>query len=251
MIRILVATTDTSGRLLEPLQSAFAEHLYLEVVSGALYALTNLERRQADLIISSEELEDMTGRDLFDLVCDDKALRQIPFILLSDTGSDLVLPDHQRVLAAQASPAEVLSAAFTLLLASGSLSVTRAFERGYARGAVKISGTLEALTLFDLVVSLGQGKRSGRLVVFSSDGSGGDAQGTLYLKAGHLIHAALAETTGQGAVQTIFAGVHHKPQTRFLFVGGLPDKTPKTIHTSLDKLLLQVAVNLDEQGVLA
>ena len=248
VIRMLIATADPawSQALAEGLQAAFAEGLHVEVVGGALYALTSLERRQADLVVSSEALDDMNGRDLYDLVNDDAALRQVPFILLSDAGSDLVLPDHQLVLGARASVAEVLSAAFTMLLAGGRLSVTPPFLCGYARSAVKLSGTLEALTLFDLVVSLGQGKRSGRLVVLI-----GSAEGTLYLKGGRLNHATFFETTGEDAVQEIFARVHHEPETPFLFVGGVPAKTPKTIRTSLDKLLLQVAVNLDEQGVAA
>ncbi len=248
MIRVLVVTADPaqSRALSEGFRAAFAERLHLEVV-GALYALTSLERHQVDLIVSSETPEDMTARDLCDLISDDAALRQLPFILLSEAGGDLVLPDHQLVLAAQASPAEVLAAAFTLLLSAGKLSETPPrdpFESRYEPRAVKISGTLEALTLFDLAVSLGQGKRSGRLVVLS-----GDLEGTLYLEAGRLIHAALAEATGEDAVQEIFARVHHEPKTRFLFADGLPHKMPKTIRTSLDKLLLQVAVNLDEESV--
>lgn len=248
MIRILVATADAArfsapGGLAEHLRNAFAERLQLEVVGSALYALTSLERQRADLIVCGETLEDMTGRELFDLVCDDASLRQGPFILLSDGGGDLVLPDQQLVLAAQAAPAEVLTAAFTLLLASGKLGETEPLERGYERSAVKISGTLEALSLFDLVVSLGQGQRSGRLVVVN-----GDHEGILYLTGGRLNHATFAEAAGEDAVQEIFARVHDQPQTRFLFVSGVPPKTPKTVHTSLDKLLLQIAVNLDEQA---
>ena len=248
MIRILIVTADPawSQALTEGFEAALAEAVELEIVGGALYALTSLERRQADLVVSSEALDDMNGRDLYDLVGDDAALRQVPFILLSGTGSDLVLPDHQLILWAQASAAEVLAAAFTILLTSGKLGVTPPLERGYTPSEVKISGTLEALTLFDLVVSLGQGKRSGRLVVLI-----GDLEGTLFLKGGRLNHATFAEATGEDAVQEIFARVHHEPETSFLFVGGVPAKTPKTIRTSLDKLLLQVAVGLDEQGIAA
>lgn len=271
MIRILVAATGPAllggqDGLVERFRAAFAERLDLEVVGGALYALTSLERRRADLIIISETLEDMSGRDLFDLVCDDAALRQLPFILLSGA-DDLVLPDHHLVLAAQASPTEILAEAFCLLLASGKLGETRKTETQaaeaqevkaqeetrakiqprelYQGDVVKISGTLEALTLFDLVVSLGQGRRSGRLVVFV-----GATEGTLYLREGRLSHATFARATGEDALQQVFARVHHVPETKFLFVVGVTAKTPTTIRTSLDKLLLQVAVTLDETGEL-
>ena len=269
MIRILVATADpaASGALLGCLRAAFGKRVQLEVVSGALYALTSLERQCADLIICNETLEDMSGRELFELVCDDAGLRQLPFILLSGAADDLVLPDHQLVLAAQTDLAEVLAAALSLLFAAGKLAEVRKdevhksevqknevyldaaadalkarYKREYERGAVKVGGTLEALSLFDLVVSLGQGKCSGRLIVLS-----GGAEGTLYLKGGRLCHATLAQTIGEDALQRIFAQVHYAPQTPFLFIGELPAKTPKTIRTSLDKLLLQVAVMLDER----
>ena len=248
-MKILVATTDAaaSDALLGRFRMVFADRLELKVVSGALYALSWLERQSADLIVSSEVLGDMSGRDLFDLVCDDATLRQVPFILLSDAGGDLVLPDHHLILGAHAEPTEILAEALSLLLVSGKLAETapnplqRRYERDFESGAVKVSGTLEALTLFDLVVSLGQGKRTGRLVVLI-----GEREGTLYLKEGRLCHAAFSERSGEDALQLIFARVHHAPQTLFLFVYGLPAKTPTTIRTSLDKLLLQVAVNLDE-----
>ena len=262
-MKILVATTDEAalGAPLGRLRMVFAARLELEVVSGALYALSWLERRSADLIVSSETLEDMSGHELFDLVCDDDALRQVPFILLSDTGGDLVLPDHHLILGAHAGPTEILAEALSLLLMTGKLAepapdpLRRSYERDYSSGAVKLSGTLEALTLFDLAVSLGQGKRTGRLVVQI-----GDAEGTLYLSGGRLHHATFLERAGEDALQLIFAAVHHAPQTPFLFVGGesghapttapttLPTTIPTTIRTSLDKLLLQIAVNLDEQA---
>ena len=249
-MRILVAAAGgaASAGLLGRLRTVFSEaQLELEVVSGALYALSWLERRSADLIISFETLEDMSGRDLFDLVCDDAALRQVPFILVSDAGSDLVLPDHQLVLGAHTGPTEVVAEALSLLFATGKLAevpsdpLRRGYRREFESGAVKVSGTLEALTLFDLVVSLGQGKRTGRLVVLV-----GETEGVIFLKEGRLCHATLQERRGEDALQFIFAAVHHAPQTPFLFAHGLPAKTPKTIRTSLDKLLLQVAVNLDE-----
>ena len=258
-MKILVATTDEAafGAPLGRLRLVFAERLELEVVSGALYALSWLERQRADLILSSEALADMSGHDFFELVCDDATLRRVPFILLSDSGGDLVLPDHHLILGAGADPTEVFAEALALLLVTGKL-VERTPETAEVTaspavllaellrrgddGDVQISGTLEALTLFDLVVSLGQGKRTGRLVV-----QVGGTEGTLYLREGRLAHATFAQRNGGDALQRMFTAVHHAPHTPFAFVGGLPAVMPTTIHTSLDKLLLQVAVTLDEQ----
>lgn len=244
MIRVLIAAAD-------PLQAAalhgqfgagFAGRAELELVGGALYALTSLEREGADLVVSAETLEDMGGRDLYDLVCDDEALRQVPFVLLTGSLTDLApLPQHA-LLGAHATPAEVLAAAFTLLVAAGRLAEP---PRGKVGGAhVKLSGTFEALSLFDLVTSLNRGRKSGRLVV-----AVGQAEAVLHFDEGSLIHAHLDRANGEEAVMAIFSAVERAPASAFGFSAapGEPGGGLATIQTSVDKLLLQAAVALDEQ----
>ena len=242
MIRVLLAVADAqqSRRLGARFEASFGERLQLEEVGGALYALTSLERVRADLIVSSETLDDMTGRDLFEIICDDDALRQTPFILLSDTQS-APPPEHTIfvMLDAQADPSDVLASAFTLLLRSGKLA-----EQG-ARADVKMSGTFEALTLFDIVGSLKHSKRSGQLIV-TVDG----AEAVMQLREGRLIHASCEHAVGEEAVTTIFARADHDPEAEFRFESSaevLAAQELVTIDTPVDKLLLQVAVALDEQ----
>ena len=245
MIRVLLAVADAqqARRLGARFGASFGEHLELEEVGGALYALTSLERVRADLIVSSETLDDMTGHDLFEIICDDDALRQTPFILLSDTQS-APPPEHTTFvsLSAQAGTSDVLAAALTLLLRSGKLGEQGQGPRG---GDVKLRGTFEALTLFDIVSSLKHSKRSGQLIVTVD---GGEAM--MQLREGRLIHACCERAVGEEAVTTIFARADGDPETEFRFESSaevLAAQELVTIDTPVDKLLLQVAVALDEQ----
>ena len=243
MIRVLIAAADPleAAALHGQFEAGFAGRAELEVVGGALYALTSLERQGADLVVSAETLEDMDGRDLFELVCDDEALRQVPFVLLSGSFADIVpLPQHA-LLGAHATPAAVLAAAFTLLVAAGKLAEPR---RGAGDKHVTLSGTFEALPLFDLVTSLNRGRKSGRLMV-----EVGDDEAVLHFDEGNLNHAHLDRANGEEAVIATFSAVERRPTSTFRFVaasgesgGGLV-----TIQTSVDKLLLLAAVALDEQ----
>lgn len=245
MIRVLIAAAEPAQA--EALREGFAVGLglyaQLESVGGALYALTSLERQRADLVVSAATLEDMAGHDLFELVCDDEALREVPFVLLTDAYKDIVpLPQHA-LLGAHATPAEVLAAAFTLLVATGNLAEPPPRGRTDGKGKVKVSGTFEALTLFDLVSALSHGRKSGQLVILI-----GDAEAVLYLDAGNLSHAHMGRANGEEAVMAIFSGVERNPGSEFSFLmsdefgGGLV-----TVQTPVDKLLLQAAVALDEQ----
>ncbi len=249
MIRILLAVADAvyTAALQERFAAAFGLQHRLEVVGGALYALTSLERARADLIVSGETLEDMSGRDLFDIICDDATLRQIPFILLSDNPSDTPLgaprPENTAVtLSSGSHPGDVLATAFTLLLRSGRLGEQ-------AQDDVKLSGTLEALTLFDIVTSLKHGGRSGQLVVRFSD-----AEAAVQLRKGRLIHANFGRTVGEEAVTAVFARAEREPEAGFRFESSakvLAAQQLVTIDTPVDKLLVQVAVALDERRATA
>ena len=247
-----MAATDPNlpGRLGQRFAEALGAQHQLEVVGGALYALTSLERVHADLIVSSETLEDMDGRDLFDIICDDAALRRIPFILLSDNPSDtpLLAPgltntDNTAVtLSARTDPGNVLATAFTLLMLSGRLG-----ERSQA--GVKLSGTLEALTLFDIVTSLKHGGRSGQLVVRFSD-----AEAAVQIRKGRLIHANFGRAVGEDAVTAVFARADREPGAEFRFESSakvLAAQQLVTIDTPVDKLLVQIAVSLDENRATA
>lgn len=244
MIRVLIAAADPlqAAALHGQFGAAFAGRAELEVVGGALYALTSLERQGADLVVSAETLEDMGGRDLFELVCDDEALRQVPFVLLTGSFADIVpLPQHA-LLGAHAAPAEVLAAAFTLLVAAGKLAEPPRHARLGAHAT--LSGTFEAIPLFDLVTSLNRGRKSGRLVIRT-----GDAEAVLHFDEGNLAHAHLDRANGEEAVMAIFAAVELEPASAFDFVPtpGEPGGGLVTIQTPVDRLLIQAAVALDEQ----
>jgi CheY-like chemotaxis protein len=64
--------------LLSSVPDAFAKAGFkIHLAENATFALTMLERDQPDLIVSSDELGDMSGRDLHEIVRSDPAMNSV------------------------------------------------------------------------------------------------------------------------------------------------------------------------------
>jgi CheY-like chemotaxis protein len=80
---------DSSLETLELCDELTRAGLYTQHAPSGLYALTMLERERPDLIVSCEDLGDMTGHELLEIVREDGSTNDTVFVLLADNASNL------------------------------------------------------------------------------------------------------------------------------------------------------------------
>jgi CheY-like chemotaxis protein len=271
----------------------------IHLAENATFALTMLERDQPDVIVSSDQLGDMSGRDLWEIVRSDPAMNNLIFILL-DGSTPSKIPDSTKdlELSWMATASDIAKAARDLLgmnnthsampntppatsisgarapqprdvsttreptltrenaaqfdsrpstvFPSKALSTSRTGIGGMKSRQVGASGTLEIFTLFDLAVSLTSNIKIGKLYVRIVE-----EEGMMFFYRGALTHAEYKLLTGETALLKIFADADEfKSDTEFIFepleVEALP-KGFQSITNTIDKLLFNVAVELDHQ----
>lgn len=290
--------------LLSSVPDAFAKAGFqIHLAENATFALTMLERDQPDVIVSSDQLGDMTGRDLYEIVRSDPAMNTITFILLdgttqqkiSDSPKDLELSwmtttteivkaakdllgmnsasssktppatsltskaplpprDHQQPSglgnSALSNPAQQAKepppSKPATVFPSKAVSSSKTGQGGMKSRQVGASGTLEIFTLFDLAVSLTSNMKIGKLYVRIVED-----EGMVFFYKGALTHAEYKTLSGESALLKIFADADEfKSDTEFIFEPLEIDSLPKTFHSitnTIDKLLFNVAVELDHQ----
>jgi CheY-like chemotaxis protein len=107
-------------------------------------------------------------------------------------------------------------------------------------------GSLEVMDLAELTQAIGQGGKSGRLILALGRGSG-----LIVFEAGRVVHAEFRSTVGEEAFTALLAASHGEGGGRFCFVpatGGTPAAKPRTIDKSVEQLLLSTATAIDEKG---
>jgi CheY-like chemotaxis protein len=80
---------DSSLETLELCDELTRAGLYTQHAPSGLYALTMLERERPDLIVSKEDLGDMTGHELLEILREDGSTNDTVFVLLADNASNL------------------------------------------------------------------------------------------------------------------------------------------------------------------
>jgi CheY-like chemotaxis protein len=80
---------DSSLETLELCDELTRAGLYTQHAPSGLYALTMLERERPDLIVSKEDLGDMTGHELLEILREDNSTNDTVFVLLADNASNL------------------------------------------------------------------------------------------------------------------------------------------------------------------
>jgi len=106
-------------------------------------------------------------------------------------------------------------------------------------------GSLEVMDLAELTQAIGQGGKSGRLILALGRGSG-----LIVFDAGRIVHAEFRSAVGEEAFAALLAAAHGEGGGRFCFVpatGGAPAR-PRTIDKSVEQLLLSTATAIDEKG---
>ena len=216
--------------------------------SSGKRALELLKTLPTDLIICARETSDITGLELLKAV---RKERDTAFILLDRGVLSRFSPGpFDAILDTQAHPADVLEAAFSLLVSSGRLEDARrpqsvpVPERGRGSRDAKVSGTLEVVSLFDLTLLLTQKSSTGKLYLLL-----GQVEAMFAFQGGELVHAEYSELTGEAAVMKIFWKAELRPDAEFFFEPSLHKLPPGgvTVHSSVQEILLKVAVGLDRQ----
>lgn len=240
-LKVLVVTTDRAqSEALEGRFRARFEGLGWTVVDSAARALSLLEQNPVDLIVSAAELADMSGYALFRAVRHTPAHCELAFVLLDETALETFQPSPSEViLARSAHPEVVLERATGLLERPDARSARAAPAR---RAQTKLRGSLEVVSLFDLVFALAQKRTTGRLYLLLE----GD-ETSLFLREGRPVHAAYGVLTGEAAVTAIFAAAERRPDAEFYYEVGEVAPASVTLHAPVQELLLKAAVALDQQ----
>ncbi len=118
---------------------------------------------------------------------------------------------------------------------------------GTVAGGVRtpgITGTLETVTLFDLIITLAHGNKSSRLYLLVDDD-----EAELLFDAGELVSASFRTFLGEDAVERIFAVTDGRDEIEFYVEPLDPHTTAsdfRTVTTPIESLLFDVAQNLDK-----
>ncbi len=242
-MKVLIVITD-QAKAAELGKVCAGQGISCQLAEGGFYALTMLERDKPDAIVSSHDVLDMSGLDFYEIVRSDESLNQTAFILLDETASEQLPLPKDLALNANATAAYILKNLKDLgektpeTPAPSSLPKSLAVPR-----SSQISGTLEVLTLFDLMMSLNQNKHSGKLFLRIQD-----EEAAATLDQGELIHAEMLGLVGEEALVQIFLKSEETNDTEFYFER-VEDSSSlsgfSSIQSSTKELLFKVAVELD------
>jgi CheY-like chemotaxis protein len=251
-VAMVLADGSQSGALRRRFQQRFPE-FSVEVLRSAENALTLFRQDPPNLIVSTGEVAGVSGLELLKRVHGDTALCDVPFILLDETVLDTFTPSPlEVVLERRAHPAVVVAAAASLLMKASPANrdpeeppiPLHGVLGGRQLQGIKMSGTLEVLSLFDLVLSLTQKRNSGRLYLLL-----GGTEAHLFFQQGSLVHAAFERWVGEAAVLRIFAAAETHQDAEFYYE---PTRMPlpqngATLTAPVQEVLLRVAIALDQQ----
>lgn len=210
-----------------------------QLAEGGFYALTMLERDKPDAIVASKDVLDMAGLDFYEIVRSDESLAATAFVLLDEDAAPSLSDSNDLVLNQNASALHVVNAL---------LSIKSSEEPALPKAMMQpkspqISGTLEVLTLFDLMMSLNQNRHSGKLYLRIAD-----EEATVVLRSGEIVHAEIQAFTGEQALIQIFLLSEDTQDTEFYFERMTNDPSLdafNSIKQSSKELLFKVAIELD------
>jgi len=223
----------------------------VSVAASGSFALTQLEWDRPDIIVTQARVDDMDGCELFGIVRSDPKTGDIPFLLLAGL---------ERHIAAQAAEAGVDRLCTGHVSVVGFLDGVRALLAGEPVSAVAtptvpaaaptepapqvMRGSLDVMDLPALTQAIAMGGKTGRLAVELAAGPG-----TLEFEGGQLVHAEFGGESGEPAFTDLVCSSQTEGGGDFCFTP-LPreqaGKLPRTIHRSVDRLLLRIAAGIDE-----
>jgi CheY-like chemotaxis protein len=233
--RALVVAGDGVSRRFVELALGGEDGFAVETANDAAAALEVLGREAVDVIVSDTDLPDLNGLGFFRRLAQERRLRDIPFVFLSDDAN----PDT-KIVAFEAGVDDYLTkpcSARELLARAISLVQKRARARELARGrAYTFAGDLGAIALPDLVAILDMGRRTGVLSVVTPRRTG-----EIFLESGRIVHAIYGNVCGEAAFFQFLADAGG----RFEFSPTPSHDCERTISSSTTALVMEGARRLD------
>jgi CheY-like chemotaxis protein len=236
---------DSRGAFERALRGAGYE---VSVAASGSFALTQLEWDRPDVIVTQARVDDMDGCELFGLVRSDPKTGEIPFFLLAglerhiaaqaaEHGVDRLSTGHVSV--------PVFLADVRRLLAGESVPVAVPSPAAAPEPPAQVMrGTLDVMDLPALAQAIAMGGKTGRLTVGLAAGPG-----ALEFESGQLVHAEFGGESGEQAFADLVCASQSEGSGDFCF-SPVPreqnGKLPRTIHRSVDRLLLRIAAGIDE-----
>jgi CheY-like chemotaxis protein len=237
---------DSRGAFERALRGAGYE---VSVAASGSFALTQLEWDRPALIVTQARVDDMDGCEFFGLVRSDPKTGEIPFLLLAGL---------ERHIAAQAAEHGVDRLSTGHVSVPGFLAEVRAILTGEpakpapAPAAPPVAeppaqvmrGTLDVMDLPALAQAIAMGGKTGRLTIGLGAGPG-----ALEFEGGQLVHAEFGGESGEQAFTDLVCASQAEGSGDFCFSPSpraQAGKLPRTVHRSVDRLLLRIAAGIDE-----
>lgn len=248
MIKVLIVDPHDQRR------RALAEALgrlgaTVKAASDALYALTFLERSRPDVLVLAPSVTGMDAVEVGRIVREDAATSEVPVVMISPP-ADQPLPATLFDLIIDPSTPSAEIARTILQLTKASVrppTHTRiaAQTPHLDDDAQNLHGTLAILNFPELTQALCNSRKTGKLEIELERGSA-----EVFFYDGQVIHAQSADLSGLPAFREVLAAALDRGDATFLFTPLSKAeifRCPHTINMTPQRLLLAMAVQLDER----
>jgi len=236
MAKLLLADPDPAraGALAQALQAADHD---TTVAGSGFYALTMLERRCPDLIVTRETVGDLEAADLIAVVRSDAATCKTPIVLLGGAvdDADLVLRPDTSLPVLLTGIENALAVHRRQFVPVVKASAPPVVDTG-------LRGSLDVMELPEVAQAMALGQKTGRLSLAMPAGAG-----LLVFETGRIIHAEYGGLTGPRAFAALITAA--RAGGGFCFTATGRDEVQgvtRTIEGSVDRLLLSAASDSDE-----
>jgi CheY-like chemotaxis protein len=222
----------------------------VSVAASGSFALTQLEWDRPHVIVTQARMDDMDGCELFGLVRSDPKTGDIPFLLLAGLERHIAAQaaEHgvDRLCTGHVSMRIFLDGVRALLAGEPAASAPApAAPAAPAEPPAQVMrGTLDVMDLPALAQAIAMGGKTGRLAVRLAAGPG-----VLEFEAGQLVHAEFGGESGEQAFADLVCASQAEGTGDFCFSPVPREQTgklPRTVHRSVDRLLLRIAAGIDE-----
>lgn len=210
---------------------------------GALHALTQLERTKVDAIICDASMPDMTGAEFCSVIEGDHSSRNLPVYLIPSPSAD---EDSRKYVSVTAGP-EILANAFRKL----GLDHSRLPAPLNSSAQSQLDGSVQPFGLAEFLNWVAELGFSGHWLIYIHPKVGGKHTAHIAMNRGKVVYAEFGGRAGKQAILHLMRHIERHPQAEFRFYQSedLPLGQTEEFTQSTARLLIELAVDLDESSV--